>query len=126
MKIVDRVFGYLLVLGALGHTIGTIVWLKPMSDLFVWSLGAALAGFVLGALNIVRAGRPGDRAVAAIATVGTAAWMFLALTFGISIHHVSDPRPLSHIIISLVLVLFGIRSLTLTPQPTPQAATTLR
>ena len=126
MKIIDRVFGYLLVLGALGHTIGTIVWLIPMSDLFIWSLGAALAPLVLGALNIVRAGRPGDRAVAAIATVGTFAWMLVALAFGISIHRVTDPRPLSHVIISLVLVAFGIRSLTLTPQPAIQASAALR
>ena len=121
MKTLDRVFGWLLILGALGHTMGTIIWTKPMSDLFIWSMGAALAAFVLGALNIVRAGRPGDRAIAAIATAGTFLWMLVALDFGISIHHVTDPRPLSHIIISLVLVLFGIRSLMLAP--TRQQAT---
>lgn len=126
MKVIDRVFGCLLILGALGHTIGTILWTTPMSGIFVWSLGAALAAFILGALNIVRAGRPGDRAVAAIATVGTFLWMVLALTFGISIHHIADPRPLSHIVISLVLVLFGIRSLTLAPQPAPHASAALR
>lgn len=121
MTIADRVFGYLLILGALGHTIGTIVWLQPMSQLFIWSLGAALAAFVLGALNVLRAKRPGDRAVAAIAVVGTFAWMLVALAFGISINRVLDPRPLSHIIISLVLVLFGIRSLRLAPESLPHA-----
>lgn len=119
MKIVDRIFGCLLILGALGHTIGTILWTPPMSGIFIWSLGAALAAFILGALNLVRAGRPGDRAVASIATAGTFLWMLLAITFGISIHHVMDPRPLIHIIVSFVLVLFGIRTLTLAPENVP-------
>lgn len=126
MKIMDRVFGYLLILGALGHTIGTIIWLRPMSQLFIWSLGAALAAFVLGALNVLRAGRPGDRAVAAIAVIGTFAWMLVALAFGISIHHVLDPRPFSHIVISLVLVIFGVRSLTLAPKPVAQPTVAAR
>lgn len=126
MKIADRVFGYLLILGAVGHTIGTIVWLQPMSQLFIWSLGAALAAFVLGALNILRAGRPDDRPLAAITVVGTFAWMLVALAFGISIHHVLDPRPLSHIIISLFLVLFGMRGLTPARQPMQQRRAVVR
>ena len=126
MKIADRVFGYLLILGAVGHTIGTILWVPAMSQLFIWSLGSAVAAFVLGALNILRAGRPDDRPLAAITVVGTFAWMLVALAFGISIHRVLDPRPLSHIIISLFLVLFGIRSLTPARQPMQQRRAVVR
>ncbi len=110
MKTVDRIFGWLLVLGSVGHTIGTLLWTRPMSDVFIWSLGSSLAAALLGALNIVRAGRHHDRTLAIITTIGTACWMFVALAFGISIGNVLDPRPLSHVIISAVLVIFGVRA----------------
>ncbi len=61
MKRIDRIFGWLLVVGAAGHTAGTIMWTQPMSGIFIWSLGSALAAGLLGALNIVRAGRPEDK-----------------------------------------------------------------
>jgi hypothetical protein len=108
---VDRVFGVLLILATCGHIGGTLVWLPAMSGMWIWSLGAALCGLVLGALHLVRAGRPHDPAVAWIATLGTAGWFCVALCFGISIHHVLDPRPLSHMIIAAVLVGFGVRTL---------------
>jgi hypothetical protein len=111
VKIVDRVFGVLLILATCGHIGGTLVWLPAMSDIWIWSLGAALCGLVLGALNLVRAGRRHDRAVALIATLGTVGWFCISLWVGISMHHVLDPRPLSHMIISAVLIAFGMRSL---------------
>jgi hypothetical protein len=107
LKVIDRIFGCLLVLGGVGHTIGTIVWTKPMSDIFIWSLGAALAVYLLGALNFVRAGRTEDKTLAAITLVGTACCAVLAFTFGKSIGNLLDPRPLSHVIISIVLVIFS-------------------
>ncbi len=112
MKIVDRVFGVLLILATCGHITGTLMWLPAMSGLWVWSLGAALCGLILGPLHLVRANRPHDAAVAWIATLGTVGWFLVALSFSLSIHHVLDPRPLSHMIISAVLVGFGLRTLT--------------
>jgi len=44
-------------------------------------------------------------------------WAVLALTFGFSIHNVLDRRPMIHFIVSVVLVIFGVRALW-------QAATT--
>lgn len=111
MKTVDRIFGILLILATCGHIVGTVLWTEPMSGIFVWSLGAALGGLVLGALNVVRAGRTDDRTLAAITTLGTGGWFLLALTFGLSIHHVLDPRPLAHMSIAAVLILCGIRTL---------------
>ncbi len=115
LKVVDRIFGGLLVLGAVGHTIGTILWTQPMSGIFIWSLGSSLAAALLGALNIVRAGRPDDKTLAAITTAGTACWALVAFAFGRSIHNLLDPRPLSHVIISLVLVIFGLITLLRAP-----------
>jgi hypothetical protein len=126
MKIVDRIFGLLLILGTCGHIAGTLMLAPAMSGLWIWSLGAGLTGLVLGPLHLVRAGRPHDRAVALIATLGTVGWFFVALAFGVSIHHVLDFRPLTHMIVSVVLVAFGIRTLTGgagRPAATPVAAT---
>jgi len=111
MKIVDRVFGVLLILATCGHIAGTLIWLPAMTGMWVWSLGAALCGLVLGPLHLVRANRPCDRTVALIATLGTVGWFFVALSFGLSVHHLLDPRPLTHMIISAVLVGFGLRTL---------------
>jgi len=112
LKIIDRIFGCLLVLASCGHTVGTILWTKPMSGMFIWSLGAALAGLLLGALNIVRAGRPEDRTLAVITSIGTACWGLVTFGFGKSIGNIFDPRPLGHVIISMVLVIFGLITIT--------------
>ena len=107
MRTVDRIFGGLLILGACGHTAGTILWLEPMSGTFIWSLGSSLAAFLLGPLNLVRAGRPEDRTLATVTLVGTAAWFLVALAFGKSIGNVWDPRAVSHMAASAGLVIFS-------------------
>jgi hypothetical protein len=112
LKTVDRIFGVLLILGACGHTIGTLVLLQPGSGIFIWSLGSSLAATLLGVLNIVRAGRPDDRTLAAITAVGSACWALLALGFGLSINNVLDPRPAGHFVIALVLTIFGAITLS--------------
>ena len=111
LKVVDRIFGWLLVLAAGGHTVGTILWTKPMSGIFIWSLGSSLAAFLLATLNIVRAGRPEDKTLAVITAIGTTCWAAVAFSFGMSIGNVFDPRPLSHVIISIVLVIFSALTL---------------
>lgn len=107
LKVVDRIFGWLLVLAASGHTIGTMLWTQPMSGIFIWSLGSSLAAALLATLNIVRAGRPDDKPLAVITLVGTACWALVAFGFGVSIHNIMDPRPLGHVVISIILVFFS-------------------
>ena len=107
LKVVDRIFGCLLALAACGHTVGTILWTQPMSGIFIWSLGSSLAAGLIATLNIVRAGRPDDKTLAVITLVGTACWALVALGFGMSIHNVLDPRPLGHVVISIILVFFS-------------------
>jgi len=107
MKRIDRSFGWLLMVGAAGHTAGTIMWTQPMSAIFIWSLGSALAAGLLGTLNIVRAGRPEDKMLAAITLVGTACWAPLALSFGVSIGNLFDPRAMFHAIVAIVLTIFS-------------------
>ena len=110
-KTVDRIFGWLLVLGSGGHTVGTLLWTQPMSGIFIWSLGSSLAAALLGVLNIVRAGRPQDKTLAVITAIGTGCWALVALGFGLSIGNVLDPRPASHFIIAVVLVVFSVITL---------------
>jgi len=111
LKKIDQAFGVLLLLGGCGHTAGTLLWLPAMSGMWVWSLGAALAVLLLGALNLVRAARPHDRTIALITIVGTAIWGLLALAFGKSINNLLDVRALVHFVNSVVLVFFGILTL---------------
>lgn len=122
-KNVDRVFGVLLVLASLGHTGGTLKLLPAWSGMWVWSLGAALAGLLLGSLNILRANRPGDTTVALLTTVGTLCWIFTALAFGKSIGNLLDPRVVGHVGISSVLVIFGLLTLNRAFSSSPAAAT---
>ena len=111
LQITDRICGWLLVLATCGHVAGTFVAYRAMSSIFVWSLGSALAGLLLGALNIVRAGRPHDKTLAVIATLGTACWALVAFGYGKSIGNVLDPRPVTHIVVATALVFFGVRTL---------------
>ena len=107
LRTIDRIFAVLLALAACGHTAGTLLWTQPMSGIFIWSLGSSLAAGMLAALNFVRAGRPNDKTLAVITAVGTACWALVAFAFGLSIHNVLDPRPLSHVVISIALVIFS-------------------
>jgi hypothetical protein len=111
LKVIDRIFGWLLVIGSCGHTIGTLMWTQPMSGIFIWSLGSSLAAALLGTLNIIRAGRPGDKTLAIITAVGTACWALLAIGFGVSIGNVLDLRALIHAVTSMVLVIFSVLTL---------------
>lgn len=112
LRVIDGIFGVLLALAAGAHTVGTILCTQPMSGIFIWSLGSSLAAFLLAALNLVRAGRPEDKTLAVIAAVGTTCWAQVAFAFGLSIHNICDPRPLGHVTISFVLVLFSILTLS--------------
>lgn len=108
MKTLDRIFGCLMILGTCGHTIGTFVLLPSMSPLWVWSLSGSLAGFILGTLNLIRAGRVPDRTIAALTTFGNAAWVFIALAFNASNGNMRDPRGLIHATVAFVLMFFSI------------------
>lgn len=112
MKNADRIFGWLLIVGGLLHTIGTFVLTEPMSGVFVWALSGSVAVLLTAALNLLRTARPRDRAVAILATCGTAGWLIVCILFGMNIRNLLDPRVLVHIINSLVLLGFCLRTLT--------------
>ncbi len=108
MKPADRLFGVLLILSSCGHTIGTIVWVPFMSGLFVWSLGAGLTAALAGILNLIRAARPADATIAALATGATAGWLMICLAFGKSIANFADPRVVGNCVIAMALLCFSV------------------
>jgi hypothetical protein len=111
LKKVDRIFGWLMVLGSCGHTLGTFKAYPFMSAIFVWSLGTSLAGFLLGTLNIVRAGRPQDKTMAAIVAVGLIGWILVAWGFGKTIDNLLDPRVVGNAAIAAFLLIFSLMTL---------------
>ncbi|MBV8728508.1 MAG: hypothetical protein JO336_01740 [Acidobacteriia bacterium] len=111
MKTADRLFGWLQILGACGHSLGTILLVPFMSGLFVWSLRASIGMFLTAALNLLRAGRPDDRTVALLAMAGSRGQLLLCLAFGKSIANFADPRVVGNCVIAAMLFGFGVRTL---------------
>ena len=108
----DRFFGGLLALSAAGHTAGTLAFYQWPSEIFVWSLGASLAAFLLAAINLLRVNRPADRPLAGICLAGSLGWLALVIAFGVVIGQVLDPRVLMHGVAAAGLTAMSIRTLT--------------
>ncbi len=111
LVLLDRMLAGLLVLGAAGHTAGSISTYAREPVTLLWALCASVLAVLLGALNILRSYRSHDVALATIVTAGTLAWFAISFAFGVLIGNPLDPRPLIFEIISLGLVAFCIRTL---------------
>jgi hypothetical protein len=61
-------------------------------------------------LNFLRSFRPGDKVLALISGLGTAAWLGISISFGILIGHSADPRVVGFEFISVILIGFNVRS----------------
>ena len=110
MNTADRVFGWLLVIGAALHAYGSIIGYQSDPETLLWSLSGSLAALLLASLNLLRVVRPGDRTLAWLCLAGNLAWIAIALGFGVVIGNVFDPRALIHAINALVLAGFSVRS----------------
>ena len=110
MAILDRIFGCLLILGGLGHAFGSFhaYGNNPMS--LLWALCASLFGFLLAAVNLLRAGRRHDPALAWISFFGCLAWAAFVVWFGAIIGSFADFRVLINLIVTLALAAFSVRS----------------
>ena len=107
----DRFFGGLLALSAAGHTAGTLAFYQWPSEIFVWSLGASLAAFLLAAINLLRVNRPTDRPLAWICLTGSLSWLALVIAFGVVIGQLLDPRVLMHGVAASGLIAMSVRTL---------------
>jgi uncharacterized BrkB/YihY/UPF0761 family membrane protein len=80
-----------LAFGGIGHLAGTLMSYPPGTYIFVWSLTAVFHVFAAVFLQALRLTRENDRWIRAGATVATAAWMLLALAFGLRLATSSIP-----------------------------------
>lgn len=111
MTTVDRVFGWLLVLGGVLHAYGSWKGYRTTPELLLWAWSGSLAALLLAALNLLRVGRPGDRALAWVCLAGCLAWIAVAMGFGAVIGNPLDPRAVIHAVNAGVLAAMSVRSL---------------
>lgn len=115
MRVLDHMFGCLLILGGIGHGLGSYMAYSSDHMVLLWAWSASLLVFLLAAVNLLRAGRNGDRSLGWISFVACVAWIAFALWFGRLIGNVFDPRPLGNMLITLVLAVFSLRSALRSP-----------
>jgi len=111
MKTLDRILGGLLLLGGCGHTAGTLIGYAHKPELELWSLCASCFVFLLAAVNLLRAGRPGDKALGAIALGFNVLWMPSVVWFGMQIGNLLDPRVVGFLVISAGLCGMSVRTM---------------
>ncbi len=111
MKTLDRILGGLLLLGACGHTAGTLIGYAHKPELELWSLCASCFVFLLATVNLLRAGRPGDKALGWIALVFNLLWIPSVVWFGMQIGNLVDPRVVGFIVIALGLCAMSVRTM---------------
>ena len=110
MKIADRICGWILLLGAVGHSMGSLQAYGHSPELLLWAECATLMLLLLGALNLLRVGRPGDRALAWVSFGGCIGWLIAVMAFGKLIGNYLDFRFLIQGIVTLALAGFSLRT----------------
>lgn len=106
---VDRIFGWLLVIGSMLHAVGSVAVYRNRPETLLWALSASLAGLLLAALNLLRVGRPHDHVLAWISFVGCLSWLAIVVAFGVLIGNFFDFRVVIQGTITLVLAIFSLR-----------------
>ncbi|MGA2833182.1 MAG: hypothetical protein ABSE55_08935 [Terracidiphilus sp.] len=110
MKIADRIFSLILILGGLLHGMGSFVMYKNAHMTMLWSLCAAVLTLLIAAINLLRVQRPADRPLAWICCAGSLTWAVAAFTAGVMIGNIFDWSPLMHWVSALVLTGFSLRT----------------
>jgi hypothetical protein len=110
IKIADRTFAALLLIGGVLHGFGSFQAYATTPPVLVWALSGSLAALLLAALNLLRIDRPGDRALAWVSFAGCLAWLAIAIAFGATLGNPLDPRVLYHVIVTVALGALSLRS----------------
>ncbi|MGO9318647.1 MAG: hypothetical protein ACLPXT_09225 [Terracidiphilus sp.] len=110
MKIIDRIFAGILILGGLLHGWGSFHLYRNEPMTMLWSICATLLTLLVAAVNLLRVERPGDRPLAWISFAGSLSWAMAAFAAGVLIGNVFDPRPMMHWVTALVLAGFSLRA----------------
>jgi peptidoglycan/LPS O-acetylase OafA/YrhL len=107
---IDRIAGWLLLIGALLHGYGSYLAYPSLSSTLVWALSGSVAALLLAGINLLRVNRPNDRPLAWICLAGCLLWIGIVCAFAATLPNPIDPRPVYHLIVSLVLVAFSLRT----------------
>ena len=110
MKIIDRVFAWILVVGGLLHGYGSLHMYAKEPMTMLWSLCATVLTLLIAAINLLRVARPLDRPLAWISFAGSLSWAVAAFAAGVLIHNIFDPRPMMHWVTALVLAGFSLKA----------------
>jgi hypothetical protein len=110
MRIFDRILACILILGGLGHGVGSYIayWNEPIT--LLWALSASMLSLLIAAINLLRAGRPADGPLAWIAFVSSLAMASSAFTFGVLIGNVFDARGLINGFAALALAALSVKT----------------
>src|SRR5262249_9645057 len=110
LPILDRIAGSLLLIGALLHGYGSYLAYPSLSSNLVWALSGSVAALLLAGVNLLRVNRPDDRPLAWICFAGCLLWIGVVGAFAATLPNPVDPRPLYHLIVTVVLLVFSLRT----------------
>lgn len=112
MKALDRILSVLLIHGGVGHTFGSLQAYKSDQMTLLWSLSASLfIFFLLGVLNVVRAGRDKDVAITWLCLAGGLCHIVSCIRFGVLVGNIFDIHAVIFVIITLGLCAMCVRTL---------------
>lgn len=110
MVVLARALAALLVLGAAGHTMGSLKFYKGQPHALFWALCASVLIVIVAAMNWLRADRPQDLGLAWVTAAATLAYAGISFGFGFLIANPLDWRALSFGAVSLALVALSVGS----------------
>ena len=111
MRILDRILSGLLILGAIGHTLGVLKFYRGQLHPLFWSLCASVLILLLAAVNLLRADRPGDHGLAWVAAGASLVYAGISVAFGgLLVGNYLDPRAVGFAVISFGLAAFSLRA----------------
>ena len=111
MRAADRTLAILLILGGVGHSIGSYQAYKPNQMELLWALCASLFVFLLGTINLLRASRPTDGTLGWICLFALLSWIPTMLRFGQLAGNMFDIHAVFFMLLTLGLCGFGLQTI---------------
>ncbi len=110
-RLIDRVCGVLMLVGAGLHVVGSFATYTNAPDALLWSLCAGAFEALLGGVNLVRASRRRDAALAWLSLLGGIVWLGVIVSFARLVGNPFDPRVLVQGVVALVPTAVSLRTL---------------
>ena len=109
MLLLDRILSGLLVVGAIGHTFGVLNFYKGQPVPMFWALCFTGLILLLAAVNLLRAVRPTDRALAWLTAIASLVFAGISIGFGFLVGNPADVRAVSFAVVALGLTALSLR-----------------